>query len=60
MQVWVIASGILKQGGDNKSLGKKWIRHFLKYHPAVKIKLGRQTNWERINVVTPDNIRTLF
>jgi len=59
-QVRAIASGILKQGGDNKPLGKKWIRHFLKRHPAVKTKLGRRTDWERINTATPDNIRTLF
>ena len=59
-QVRAIASGILKQGGDDKPLGKKWIRHFFKRRPAVKTKLGRRTDWERINAASPDNIRTLF
>src|SRR6266480_2400773 len=43
-QVRAIASGILKQGGDDKPLGKKWIQHFLKRYPTVKIKLGRRTD----------------
>jgi len=59
-QVRAIASGILKQGGDDKPLGKKWIQHFLECHPAVKTKLGCRTDWECINAATPDNIRILF
>src|SRR5437762_2633629 len=59
-QVRAIASGILKQGGDDKPLGKKWSKHFLERHPAIKTKLGRRTDWERINAATPGNIRTLF
>ena len=59
-QVRAIASGILKQEGDDKPLGKKWTQHFLERHLAVKTKLGRRTDWERINTATPDNIRTLF
>ena len=43
-QVRAIASGILKQSGDDKPLGKKWSKHFLKRHLAVKTKLGRRTN----------------
>ena len=43
-QVRAIVSGILKQEGDDKSLRKKWIRHFLERHPAVKTKLSRRTN----------------
>ena len=43
-QVQAIAGGILKQQGDDKSLGKKWTRHFLGRHPAIKIKLGRRTD----------------
>ena len=59
-QVRAIASGILKQEGDDKLLGKKWTQHFLERHLAVKTKLGRRTNWERINAATPDNIKILF
>ena len=59
-QVRAIASGILKQGGDDKPLRKKWIRHFLERHSAVKTKLGHRTNWKRINAATSDNIQTLF
>ena len=32
----------------------------MKRHPAVKTKLGRRTNWERINAATPTNIKHLF
>ena len=59
-QVRAIVSGILKQGGDDKPLGKKWIRHFFERRPAVKTKLGRRTDWERINKATLDNIKILF
>jgi hypothetical protein len=59
-QVRAIANGVLKREGDHKPLGKKWSTHFLKRHPAVKTKLGRRTDWERINATTPDNIRHLF
>ena len=59
-QVRAIASGVLKRAGDHKPLGRKWSNHFLKRHPAVKTKLGRRTDWERINAATPDNIRHLF
>ena len=59
-QVRAIANGILRQEGDDKPLGKKWSSHFIERHPAVKTKLGRRTNWERINTATPVNIRKLF
>ena len=59
-QLRAIASGILRHQGDDKSLGKKWTQHFLERHPAVKTKLGRRTDWERINAATPDNIRKFF
>jgi hypothetical protein len=59
-QVRAIASGVLKREDDHKPLGKKWSSHFVKRHPATKAKLGRRTDWERINAATPDNIRHLF
>jgi len=59
-QVRAIASGVLKRAGDHKPLGRQWSNHFVKRHPAVKTKLGRRTDWERINAATPDNIRHLF
>ncbi len=59
-QVRAIANGILRQEGDDKPLGKKWSSHFIERHPAVKTKLGRRTDWERINAATPVNIRKLF
>ena len=55
-----IVSGVLQQVGDQKPLGKKWSSHFAKRHPAIKTKLGRRTDWERINAATPDNIRRFF
>ena len=59
-QVRAIASGVLKREGDHTPLGRKWSSHFMKRHPAIKTKLGRRTDWERINAATPDNIRHLF
>ena len=59
-QVRAIANGILRQQGDDKLLGKKWSGHFIDRHPAVKTKLGRRTDWERVNAATPANIRKLF
>jgi hypothetical protein len=59
-QVRAIASSVLKQQGDHKPLGRKWSSHFVERHLAVKTKLGRRTDWKRINAATPDNIRHLF
>ena len=59
-QVRVIATNVLKRAGDNKPLGKKWTTHFLNRHPELKTKLGRQTDWERINAATLANITRLF
>ena len=59
-QLRVIASGILKQAGDDILLGKKWSNYFVKRYPAVKTKLGCRTDWQRINAATPENIKHLF
>ncbi|KAF6515118.1 hypothetical protein HZS61_005024 [Fusarium oxysporum f. sp. conglutinans] len=59
-QVRAIASSVLKQQGDHKPLGRKWSSHFVERHLAVKTKLGRRTDWKRINAATPDNIKHLF
>jgi hypothetical protein len=34
--------------------------HFLNRHPELKTKLGRRTDWERINAATLENITRLF
>ena len=59
-QARAIATGILKQAGDYRPLGKKWTSHFIGRHPELKTKLGRRTDWERINAATPENIHRLF
>jgi 4-hydroxybenzoate polyprenyltransferase len=59
-QMRAIATGVLLQAGDNKPLGKRWSQHFIQRHPAIKSKLGRRTDWERINAATPSNITRLF
>jgi hypothetical protein len=59
-QVRVIATDVLKRAGDDEPLGKKWTTHFLNRHPELKTKLGRRTDWERINAATPENITRLF
>jgi hypothetical protein len=59
-QVRAIATSILKQAGDDRPLGKKWTSHLIQRNPELKTKLGRRTDWERINAATPDNIQRLF
>ena len=59
-QIRAIATGVLQRAGDHQPLGRKWSTHFLKRHPAIKTKLGRRTDWKRINAATPSNIRHLF
>jgi hypothetical protein len=59
-QVRAIATGILKSQGSNFQLGKKWSNHFVKRHPILKTKLGRRTDWQRINGASPENINKLF
>ena len=59
-QIRAIATGVLQRADDHQPLGRKWSTHFLKRHPAIKTKLGRRTDWERINAATPSNIRHLF
>ena len=59
-QVRAIATGILKLAGDNRPLGKKWTNHLIQRHPELKSKLGRRTDWERVNAATPENIQRLF
>ncbi|KAG6978456.1 hypothetical protein FocnCong_v001586 [Fusarium oxysporum f. sp. conglutinans] len=39
---------------------KKWTTRFVERHPALKTKLGRRTDWERVNAATPANIKRLF
>ena len=34
--------------------------YFLNRHPKLKTKLGRRTDWEWINMATPENIMYLF
>jgi hypothetical protein len=59
-QVRAIATSILKQAGDDRPLGKKWTSHLIQRHLELKTKLGRRTDWERINAATLDNIQRLF
>jgi hypothetical protein len=40
-QIRGIASNILKRQGDHRPLRKKWSKHFVKRHSAVKTKLDR-------------------
>jgi hypothetical protein len=56
-QVCTITTGILKQVGDHCPLGKKRTSHFIGRHPELKTKLGCQTDWERINAATSENIQ---
>jgi hypothetical protein len=59
-QVWAIIYGVLRCQGDYTLLGKKWIKHFMKYHPVVKTKLSCQIDWEYVNAATSTNIKHLF
>ena len=43
-QVRAIATGVLKQAGDHRPLGKKWTSHLINRYLELKTKLGRRTN----------------
>ncbi len=55
-----IATAVLKKQGDLQPLGKRWTTHFIKRHDCIKTKLGRRTDWQRINAACPANINRLF
>lgn len=59
-QVRVLAASLIQDPGDRTPLGKKWIGYFLKRHPELQTKLGRRTEWARINAATPANINAFF
>jgi len=59
-QLRAIATSILQANGDQQPLGKKWSTHFVQRHPTIKSKLGRRTDWQRINAVTPASIKLFF
>ena len=59
-QVRAIATGVVRVNGDQQPLGRKWLQHFVQRHPTVKTKLGRRTDWQRINAVTPASIELFF
>ncbi|KAG7427874.1 hypothetical protein Forpi1262_v009427 [Fusarium oxysporum f. sp. raphani] len=45
---------------SNSRARRKWTTRFVERHPALKTKLGRRTDWERVNAATPANIKRLF
>ncbi|KAL5585883.1 hypothetical protein FOVSG1_013575 [Fusarium oxysporum f. sp. vasinfectum] len=59
-QVRTIVRSVLARHGDHAPLGRKWTTRFVERHPALKTKLGRRTEWERVNAATPANIKRLF
>ncbi|KAF6527903.1 hypothetical protein HZS61_008205 [Fusarium oxysporum f. sp. conglutinans] len=59
-QVRTIVRSVLARHGDHAPLGRKWTTRFVERHPALKTKLGRRADWERVNAATPANIKRLF
>ena len=59
-QIRAIATGVLRANGDHQPLGRKWPQHFIRRHPAIKNKIGRRTDWQRIDAVTPASIKLFF
>ncbi|KAF6517521.1 hypothetical protein HZS61_003082 [Fusarium oxysporum f. sp. conglutinans] len=59
-QVRTMVRSVLARHGDHAPLGRKWTTRFVERHPALKTKLGRRTDWERVNAATPANIKRLF
>ncbi|KAI8417406.1 hypothetical protein FOFC_03719 [Fusarium oxysporum] len=55
-----LTRNVLARHGDHAPLGRKWTTRFVERHPALKTKLGRRTDWERVNAATPANIKRLF
>ena len=59
-QIRAIATAVLRTNGDQQLLGRKWSQHFVRRHPTIKNKLGRRTDWQRVNAATPANIKLFF
>jgi hypothetical protein len=59
-QVHSMAAGLLRLQGDYSPLGKRWSTNFVKRHIAIKSKLGRRTEWARVNAATPAAFNEFF
>jgi hypothetical protein len=59
-QLRAIAASLLESQGSHSSLGKRWATSFIQRHPNIQSKLGRRTEWSRVNAACPENINKLF
>ncbi len=55
-----IAGKILRQKGDYKKLGKKWLDGFRQRNPSIHTKIGRRTEAARFNGFTPKSVNWYF
>ncbi|OHE92284.1 hypothetical protein CORC01_12399 [Colletotrichum orchidophilum] len=56
-QVREFATRILRQGGDHRPLGKKWLEGFLRRNPALKTLRARSMDSKRVKSVTIDIVK---
>src|SRR5206468_1526856 len=59
-QLQLVAQRVLQEGGNNHTLGKHWVAHFLRRNPSIKTYQGKRIETKRVKGVTPDKIKELF
>lgn len=54
--VRLVVTGMLKEGGDSKPLGRKWMEGFKKRNPEVHTKIGRAQESSRFDGFTHKSV----
>ena len=60
LQIRQAAQRILQASGSSETLGKNWITDFSRRNPAIKALKGKHIEKERIEAITPNNIKEFF
>ncbi|KAJ0126480.1 Transcription factor atf1, partial [Fusarium oxysporum f. sp. albedinis] len=59
-QVRATVAALLRQQGQEVTIGVHWISRFMKRHPAIKTKIGRRQEPSRFNSFTPMAVNWYF
>jgi hypothetical protein len=59
-QVRATVAALLRQQGQEVTIGVHWISRFMKRHPAIKTKIGRRQEASRFNSFTPMAVNWYF
>ncbi|OBS15010.1 hypothetical protein FPOA_28835 [Fusarium poae] len=59
-QVRATVAALLRQQGQGRTIGVRWISRFMKRHPAIETKIGRRQEASRFNSFTPKAVNWYF